>query len=53
MSRTPENTENRQAPAEETADLFAFTLAVILAVRMYRELKRREEGVLSKSKENC
>ena len=39
--------------AQPTADLFAFTLALILALRMYRELKRREEGVLSKSKENC
>ena len=29
--------------AQPTADLFAFTLAVFLAVRMYRELKRREE----------
>ncbi len=32
--------------AQPTADLFAFVLAIILAVRMVRELKRREAGEL-------
>ena len=31
--------------AQPTADLFAFLLAVVLAVRMYRELKRNEAEV--------
>ncbi len=30
--------------AQPTADLFAFCTALILAIRMYRELKRREEN---------
>ena len=30
--------------AQPTADLFAFTLALILGVRMYRELKQRERA---------
>ena len=33
--------------AQPAADLFAFLLAVPLAVRMYRELKRKEADVTS------
>ena len=31
--------------AQPTADLFAFSMALVLAIRMYRELKRKESGL--------
>ena len=52
MSRTPENTENRQAPAEETADLFAFLRpmaeAEIDAISRLPELPLRESAALGR-----
>ena len=32
--------------AQPTADLFAFTLALVLAVRMFRELREKEKTEL-------
>lgn len=52
MSRTPENTENRQAPAEETADLFAFLRPMaeveIDAISRLPELPLRESAALGR-----